>query len=190
MISVRNILRFRRNKVALNETDLSPAKYALDEINDRASRAMARTGRTRVDVARMFGMDPGIPLAMQPPEKVPRPTMESVVKLAGFLGVSVRWLLYGEPQNDVDLFVVGKQGHHGAISQAAVKSAGHGAAIISGANNSTVVVQNIKGEISCPVEREILRIFRSLPAEKRVQVADYVFSVEKEILKKKNGPRT
>ena len=176
MLSVRAVLsRFCRKKVDLRENDLSPDEYNMRAVNDRVYRAIIRVGKTRAEVATMYGMDANIPLAMHPPEKVPRPTMENVVKLAGFLGVSVRWILYGEPENDVDLFVMGQQQTGTAVAGAA---ATNGAAIITGAHNSTVVVQNFKGHGLTDCEREMIRVFRQLPVRDRAAVVSYVLAFE------------
>ena len=173
------LLRLRSKKnVELKETDLSPDDYNMKDINDRVLKAIMRTGKTRVEVADLYGMDTSLPLAMQPPEKVPRPTMENVVKLAVFLGVSVRWILHGEPENEVDLFVMSQQSAGMTSHTAQAASASQGAAIINGANNSTVVVQNITGESLSELEREVIKAIRQLPVREQASVASYVFAIE------------
>lgn len=190
MCYVRNALtKLKLIKIDVREADLSPAEYDLCEINRRASLAITRTGRTRIEVAEMFGMDTSIPIAMQPRKKIPRPTMDSIIKMSNFLGVSVRWLLYGEPQNDVDLFVM----HQVAPAQGTTisenrKNAHQGAAIITGAHNSTVVVQNIKMESLSEMEREMVEALRRLPLRDQAAAMAYVFSLEKEHEEGKNAP--
>lgn len=190
MCYVRNALtKLKLIKIDVREADLSPAEYDLCEINRRASLAITRTGRTRIEVAEMFGMDTSIPIAMQPRKKIPRPTMDSIIKMSNFLGVSVRWLLYGEPQNDVDVFVM----HQVAPAQGATvsetrKNAHQGAAIITGAHNSTVVVQNIKMESLSEMEREMVEALRRLPLRDQAAAMAYVFSLEKEHEEGKNAP--
>ena len=156
-------------------------------MNDRVFLAMIRLGQTRVDIAELFGMDTSVPLAMQPPEKVPRPTIGNIAKISGHMGVSVRWLLHGEPENDVDRFVIGQQAcvpscgplcDRGCSSNGG-RSASQGGAIISGAQNSTVVVQNIKGDDLSPMEREMLRSIRALSARDQAAIISYVFALEK-----------
>lgn len=123
----------------------------------------------------MYGMDASIPLAMQPPERVPRPTMENMVKLSGLLGVSVRWMLHGEPENDVDVFVMGPLPSGASL---AATAATNGAAIISGASNSTVVVQNIRGDDLSGMEREMILTLRQLHPKDQAAAFSYVFALE------------
>ena len=172
------ISKFRKKCLKLRENDLSPAEYNMRDINERVYRAMMKMGKSRVDVAELYGMDTTIPLAMQPPEKVPRPTMENVVRLSRFLGVSVRWMLYGDPENDVDRFVVGDT----SDSRQTRGSVSHGAAIIAGATNSTVVVQNIKADGLSDLERAVLQALRTLPPRDQASVMSYIFALEKESL--------
>ena len=185
MFFMRAVLsKFRRKRIKLEENDLSPVEHNMQEINERVHTALNRVGKTRVELATMFGMDASIPLAMQPPEKIPRPTMENVVKLSVFLGVSVRWLLHGEPENDVDLFVM----HHrpgGSTFMASSTTAEHGAAIITGANNSTVVVQNFKGENLNDMERAVIQAIRQLPPRAQASAMSYVFALEREEIEEK-----
>lgn len=154
-------------------------------VSDRVYRAMSRIGKTRVEVAALYGMDPSIPLALQPREKVPRPTMENLVKLSVFLGVSVRWILYGEPENEVDIFVMGPHACDTACMSVTGQAASQGGAIISGAKNSTVVVQNISGEELSSMERELIRTIRQLPPRKQATVMSYVFTLEEQTKDKK-----
>lgn len=175
----------RRKKPAAQEDDLCPVEYDMRELNDRMYKAMGRLGKTRVDIAKLYGMDPNIPLVLQPVEKIPRPNMGNVAKLAGYMGVSVRWLLHGEPENDVDLFVMGHQAVQGHGNGA---SAAQGGAIISGAQNSTVVVQHINGGELNNLEREMIHSFRTLSARDQTAVMSYVFALEKENAGKKNNP--
>ena len=181
MCYVRSALtKLKLIKLDVREADLSPADYDLCAINQRASLAITRTGRTRIEVAEMFGMDTSIPIAMQPRKKIPRPTMDSIIKMSNFLGVSVRWLLYGEPQNDVDMFVM----HQVAPSQGTTiadtrKNAHQGAAIITGAHNSTVVVQNIKCDSLTEMERTVVSALRSLSPRDQADAISYIFALEK-----------
>lgn len=186
------VMRLKMRKVDVAEADLSPIDYDMKEINQRAHLAMRRTGRTRIEVAELYGMDTDIPIAMQPPERIPRPTMANVVKLAGLLGVSVRWMLYGEPENDVDLFVIGQQQACSptcgpACMACGERSASQGGAIISGALNSTVVVQNIKGDDLTDLERELLQSIRALSARDQAAVISYVFTLGQENASIENG---
>lgn len=163
-------------------------------MNDRVHLAMIRLGQSRVDIAELFGMDTSIPLAMQPPEKVPRPTIGNVAKISGHMGVSVRWILYGEPENDVDRFVIGQQACAPSCGPScglacnvdAGRSASQGGAVISGAQNSTVVVQHITGDDLSSMEREMIHAIRSLSARDQAAVMAYVFALEKESAEKKS----
>ena len=169
----------------LENHDLCPAKYDMYAINERVYRTMSRVGKTRVDIATLYGMDASIPLALQLREKVPRPTMGKVVKLSGFLGVSVRWILHGEPENEVDIFVMGPHSCGTACMSVTGQAASQGGAIISGAKNSTVVVQNISGEELSSMERELIRTIRQLPPREQATVMSYVFTLEEQTKDKK-----
>lgn len=157
-------------------------------INDRVYQAMVRLGKTRVDIAELFGMDPSIPLSMQPVGKVPRPTMENVVKLSVFMGISVKWILYGEAENDVDLFVIGPPSCE--VSCHLVKAGGgsaeasKGGAIITGAQNSTVVVQHINGEDLSELERAVIESIRKLEPRKQAEAMSFILSMEHEAAEK------
>ena len=165
----------RIKRTPYQEKDLCQFKYDMKGINDRFHKAMFKTGKTRAEVAELFGMDPCIPLALQPPEKVPRPTMENIIRLSAFLGVSVRWILHGDPENDVDLFVSSGPGNQSGVMCSA---ASQGAAIISGANNSTVVVQNIKGDDLSATEREILQAFRAMSPRNQAVAMCFIFDLD------------
>ena len=184
-VNPRLIKWSKKKKVALDEKDLSPLKYDMHAVNDRVYRAMSRVGKTRVDIAMLYGMDTSIPLALQPREKVPRPTMENIVKLSVFLGVSVRWILYGEPENEVDIFVMGPHACDTAYMSVTGQSASQGGAIIAGARNSTVVVQNIAGEGLSSMERELIRTIRQLSPREQAAVMSYVFALDQESKDKK-----
>ena len=179
-VQIRTIIRrIAWRKKMTNEDDLCPIEYDMQAINDRMYKAMVKLGKTRVDIATLYGMDPGIPLAMQPPERVPRPTLGNIAKLSGYLGVSVKWLLHGEAENDVDIFVMGLQiGTHTPVSNGAGSSAAQGGAIISGAMNSTVVVQHMVGDDLSAMEREIISAIRKLPVREQATVISYIFSME------------
>lgn len=178
---------FKRKNIKLKEQDLNPESYDMKAINDRVYRAMLKTGKTRIDIANLYGMDASVPLALQPPEKVPRPTIGNIVKLSNFMGVSVRWILYGEPENDVDIFV-GSAPTGGAIGATALgASAAQGAAIITGARNSMVVVQNGKGDDLSPMEQEVIKILRNIPPREQAVAMSYIFALEQEIQEKQGG---
>lgn len=179
-------MHLRMFKPKIKEKDLNPFLYDLKGINDRMYKAMMKLGITRVDIARLYGMDERLPLAMQPQKKIPRPTIENVVKLADYMGVSVRWLMYGEPENTVDMFVIGQQitkqnsTPNTAYAETVGASASTGAAIITGTSNSTVIVQNIKKEREeSKFEIELLKAFRNLNAKEQILVMSYLFTLEK-----------
>lgn len=159
------IKKFKLRRAYVVDTDLSPANYDLRAINNRVHRAMIRTGHTRAEIGELFGLDASIPLAMQPFEKIPRPTMGNIVKVSNFLGVSIRWLLYGEPQNDVDCFV-----ELSPAKQHGVASSVQGSAVVQGNEQSTIIVKNIHGESLTEQEREALRLFRSLGIQEQTRL--------------------
>lgn len=182
------IKQLKMRKVNTKETDLSPVKYDLKAINIRAHKAMTRTGRTRLEIAEFFGMDCAIPLAMQPPEKIPRPTMANIIKLAQFLGVSARWMLYGEPENDVDFFVTCPGSGAGPqVTATSTNAAKQGAAVISGASNSTVIVQNISGLNE--IENEVISTLRRFTLREQATVLAYIYALEDELKEKEKGPQ-
>lgn len=168
---------FNRRKIEIKDNDLSPLDYDMEAINSRVYQAMSRTGKTRFDLAALFGMDIGLPLAMQPPEKLPRPTMSNMCKVAQYLGVSLRWVLHGEPENDVDFFVMSSadKSQTPIIGQAA-----HGAAVITGATNSTVFVQNIKNENASEIEYALLRSIRRLKPKDQAAAISFILALENE----------
>ncbi len=179
---------FGRNKLKLQSYDLSPEEYDMKAVNDRTFSAMMRVGKTRADVAELFGMDSSIPLALQPKDKVPRPTMGNIVRLAEFLGVSVGWLLTGKPENEVDVFVISVPGVSGANTGSVGSSASSGAAIIAGASNSTVIVQNIAMDDLSAMEREVIQAIRNLPARDQAAVMSYVFAMDCEHVENNQPP--
>ena len=145
--------------------------------------ALGRVGKTRIDLAEFFGMDVSIPLAMQPKDKIPRPTMETIVKVSSFLGVSVRWLLHGEPENEVDFFVMKDCKSHDRFTEAAtIKTAEKGAAIITGAKNSTVIVQTANGDSLSEMERAMISAFRLLRPREQSSALASIFSLEQETI--------
>lgn len=173
------VSRLRRRCVRLQPQDLSPAEYDMKAVNDRVYAAMKKMGKTRVDVAMLYGMDVNLPLAMQPAGKVPRPTLENVSRLADFLGVSVRWILHGEAENSVDIFVAGA-GSPTATGSLDLSAASNGAAIINGAQHSTVVVQHINGDDLTEMERAIVTSLRNIPPRDRAAAMSYIFALEQE----------
>ncbi len=178
-----------RRNIDIKENDLCPYTHDLKELNARVFLAMGKVGKTRIELAAFFGMDASIPLAMQPKEKIPRPTMETVVKVSTFLGVSVRWLLHGEPENDVDFFVIRNDAEK-CCSDPSIKSAEKGAAIITGANNSTVIVHTTNGgDPLSEMERAMISAFRLLKPREKTSALSYIFSLEQETIdKEKKAP--
>ena len=91
-------------------------------INNRVYSAIFKTGRTLVDVAVLFGMDPTVPMRDRDINTIPRFTIATMVKLSDFLGVSVRWMLYGTLENTVDalrfMLRMGQSGPTAAWSRA------------------------------------------------------------------------
>lgn len=173
-------LRLKMRKVDVIEEDLSPIEYDMKGINNRVYRAMSRTGRTRTEIAELFGMDSSIPLAMQPLEKIPRPTMGNVVRIAALLGVSVRWVLYGEPECDVDFFVESAP----TQVQGAAALAIQGSAVVNGNERSTIIVKNIQGEPLSDQEREVLLAFRRLSVRDQAAIMSFVFELENQTFSK------
>lgn len=164
-------LRLRLRNAEVYDEDLSPLEYDMRAINDRFHRAAVKTGWTRAELAKRFGMNPEIPLAQQPADKIPRPTMRTIVKACEMLGVSTAWVLYGEPQNEVDLYVdspVGKVGAGPSI---------HGSAVVQGNAQSKIVVNHIQGDTLSAQEREVLETFRRLSIRDQAAVMMYVFEM-------------
>lgn len=179
------VLKCKLRKSEIGRDDLSPIKYDLKAINNRVHRAMLRTGHTRAELAEVFGMDASIPLALQPAEKIPRPTMEAIVKVSQFFGISVRWILYGEIENEIDFFVE-SQPMQSVNSASSVQ----GSAVVQGNEQSTIIVKNIQGEFLNEQERETLNAFRKLCARDQVAVMSYIFSIEgKSAGKEVNNPK-
>lgn len=171
-----NDLLFWRRKVQDHDGELSPRIYDMRAINDRVHTATMRTGKTRAQLAELFGLDTDIPMCKQPQEKLPPPTMGTIAKVAQFLGVSVRWILTGEAENDVDTLMASVYpGHVGVAMHADVS----GPAVLQKNNNcSTVIVKNIQGEYLSDQEREMILAFRKLRAADQAVVISTVFSMQ------------
>lgn len=146
-------------------------------INNRVYSAIFKTGRTLVDVALLFGMDPTVPLRDRDINTIPRFTIATMVKLSDFLGVSVRWMLYGDLENEVDVYV--SSPHHaptGPIVTAGSMVEGvTGPTVVQKNDNSTVIVKNIQGEDLNDVEREALRFFRRLTVRRQTEALASLF---------------
>lgn len=158
----------RLRDVSLHDDELSPLEYDMQAINERFYKAMGRTNRTRTEIAEYLGLDPKLPLSMQPKEKIPRPTMESIIKVSMFLGVSVGWMLNGIPENDVDLFV---ESTPAKINQS---FSAHSSAIVQGNEQSTIIVNNNSLDDH---EKEIIRLYRSLPMQEQVKLLTYAYEL-------------
>ena len=134
------------------------------------NNALFMLGKSRVDLARAFGLDPTIPLGCNPPGKMPRPTMSNTVKVARFIGVSLPWLLRGEIRNDVDRYVSGVMQQQ---FSAMVAHAAHGATIIQSPQQSTVTVQQHYGGLS-PQESDIINAYRALDCSRQAAVRAFI----------------
>lgn len=161
-------------KIQKKDVELCPDQYDFLEMNERVYRAMYKLGKTRVDIAKLFGMDATIPLSMQPEDKVPKATMGSIVKLSNYLGVSVRWILHGDPENEVDIFVLG----HKTQDRVGIISSVSGSALVQGNENSTIVVKNISGMDLTEQEREMVYTFRRLSVRDQAAVLSFVFELD------------
>lgn len=112
MIALRSFIGWgktkRRYRYKDNVDSLIPLnKYDFVNVMERVMLAIFKTGRSIKDVAVMFGMNPSVPYYQQIEIAPPR-TMRTIIRLSDFLGVSVRWILTGETENEIDLFVSGK----------------------------------------------------------------------------------
>lgn len=174
IIRITLLRRFYRRKAESDQEKFCLSRYNAREVNDRVYLAMYRLGKSRCDVAEFFGMDPSIPLSMQRQENIPRMTMETMVKMSTFLGVSVRWMLEGEVENEVDVFVTTPAGATGAAAGV------QGSALVQGNAHSTIVVKNIQGDDLTGMEKEIIAAFRKLGTREKTSVLSYVFALEKE----------
>lgn len=157
----------------INMDDLMVGDFDHVAINNRVYNAISRTGRTLVDVAVLFGMDPTVPLRDRDIKTIPRFTIATMVKLSDFLGVSVRWMLYGEPENEVDLFVDAPQLHtdflHGFPPSSILAGVSGPTVVQKNDNCSKIIVKNIQGEELNEMEREALRLFRRLTIKQQTE---------------------
>lgn len=156
------------HKVELKEDDLDPTEYDMKAINNRFFKALHKTNRTIAEVAEVFGLDPNLPVVLQPKEKVPRPTMATMVKAAHFLGVSINWLLHGEITNDVDHFV------ESATSQQVHAFTATGSAIVQGNEQSTIIVNN---DSLNDQERELVKMFRYMAVKNQVELLSHAYEL-------------
>lgn len=158
----------RLRDVVIYEDELDPLEYDMKAINERFYKAMNRTNRTRTEIAEYLGLDPKLPLVLQPKEKIPRPTMESIVKVSKFLGVSVGWMLHGIPENDVDLFV------ESSPVQINQSFSANSSAIVQGNEQSTIIVNNNALDDH---EKELLKMYRLLPMKEQVKLLTYAYEL-------------
>lgn len=159
---------FAFDEIELNNDELDPNHYDLPAINDRFFKALHRTSRTRIDAAKVFGLDPNIPMAMQPKENLPRPTMQSMIISANFLGVSVRWLLYGEAENDVDLYVESN------APKSHYSFSANNSSVVQGNERSTIIVNNNSMNDH---ELEVMKMFRSMNVYNQVKLLSYAYEL-------------
>lgn len=157
----------------INMDDLLGGDFDHVAINNRVYHAIAKTGRTLVDVAVLFGMDPTVPLRDRDPATIPRFTIATMVKLSDFLGVSIRWMLYGEPENEVDLFVDAQQHPvyfpQGFPASSMIAGVSGPTVVQKNDNCSKIIVKNIQGEELNEMEREALRFFRRLTGKRQAE---------------------
>ena len=139
------------------------------------NRALFMLGKSRVDLARAFGLDPTIPLGCNLPDKIPRPTMANAVKVARFIGISLPWLLRGEVCNDVDRYVSGTELRPSSMAA----NAAHGSTIIQGSQHSSVTVQHHYGDLS-PQESDIINAYRVLDCSRQAAVRAFMQSLSDE----------
>ena len=158
----------------INMDDLLVGDFDHVAINNRVYHAIAKTGRTLVDVAVLFGMDPTVPLCDRDQSTIPRFTIATMVKLSDFLGVSIRWMLYGEPENEVDLFVDAPQHPvyfpQGFPASSMIAGVSGPTVVQKNDNCSKIIVKNIQGEELNEMEREALRFFRRLTGKRQAEV--------------------
>lgn len=142
---------------------LSQKDYDFIAMHERACCAISKLGRMQREISALMGANVNVPLYKR--ENLP-PTMSNVVKLSEILGVSVHWILTGEPKNDVDYFVISSDGnaHPQACSNNIEKSA-----IVQGNRNSTIIVENYVGHDLNDQETELIRLFRDMNIKQKAE---------------------
>lgn len=175
---VRQILCSKCRIKKSAEEELSPEEYNLRLINERVHNAAHRLGKTRMDIAEIFGIDTALPLSKQP-QKVPRATMSTMVKISNYLGVSMRWLLQGEEENEVDHFVNAEKVMWNGSTAATIGNVDHGS-VLQDVTAQNITVQNIStaGPIS-KTEEEVLKILRRLPPREKAAVLEMLAEADK-----------
>lgn len=154
---------------------LNQGDYDIREINDRVFLATVKTGHTRADLAELFGMDASVPLYLQPPEKIPKLTLDSIARVSNYLGVSVIWLLHGKIENEMDHFVSSTTQNNGVYN---LNADVRGPAVVQKNENcSSIIVKNIQGEFLTAQEREFLAAFRSLKVTDQAAVISHIFAL-------------
>ena len=176
---IKIIPQLTRFKPKIKQTNLNPYKHDLNGINNRMYKAMIKLGITELDIANLCNIDEHFSLS--------RPTIENIIKLSNFMGVSVRWLMCGEPENTIDMFVMGQQTTKQNNAAAVGTNASTGSAIITGTRNSTIIVQNIQNEQN-NLETELLQSFRKLSSKEKILVIAYSFALENNKELKKQPP--
>lgn len=172
MSFMQGIFLRRRTRV---EATLSPDVYDLRAINERVHDALFRLGKTRMELAEALGMDASIPAASQP-DAIPPASMQTMVRVARFLGVSLRWLLHGVADNEIDRFVCTASPGPG-ITGGGIGDV-DGGSVLQGVTAKNITVQNFAGADGLSrTEAEILILLRGLSPQKKMQAIDAILAI-------------
>lgn len=114
--------------------------YNLSAIHERACKAILATGRTQREVAMQMGIDVDTPMHKRKPLE---PTLQNIQKAAQILGVSEKWLIYGVPETQLDLYV-----------SKPMTAFFYGQNIIVGNNNSSIEISNKKSPCATCIHRK------------------------------------
>lgn len=146
---------------------LPSGEYDLAGMHQRACDAIAALDYRQDEISRLMGIDTSIPLYQR---QNPLPTAENIAKVTQILGISVRFLLYGEPQNDIDRLVL-SQGKKSTVAESITNST-----VVQNVQAENITVQNFTGGLN-QTETEMLLLLRSLPPRQKIDAINALLSI-------------
>lgn len=177
MRPIKALLSRYKQKRPANNAERSDYDFAA--INTRLFRTMYLLGRTRVELGAHFGLDPSVPLCWQ---DIPDASTENLIKAANFLGISLTWLVTGEPCTTTDYYVCEADNKSaGSAAAAMASSTGHGSAVVQGSQNTSVVVTHYHADLD-DNDRDFVRRYRGLAPKDKATLWSRLFELEEQAL--------